>query len=64
MHKVQDKPAQAASAIKFFDWAYINGNQMAADLEYVTLPDPVKGMVRKVWGDIKDSAGKAVAAAN
>jgi phosphate transport system substrate-binding protein len=62
MHKKQDKPAQAAAALKFFDWAYANGNQMAADLEYVTLPDSVKAMVHKEWGQIKDSSGKSVVA--
>lgn len=60
MHKVQDKPAQGASALKFFEWAYTQGNQMAADLEYVALPDSVKTLVRKQWGEIKDGAGKTV----
>ena len=36
---------------------------MAADLEYVTLPDAVKALVRKQWADnIKDASGKTVAA--
>ncbi|HET9205281.1 MAG TPA: phosphate ABC transporter substrate-binding protein PstS, partial [Burkholderiaceae bacterium] len=63
MHRVQDKPAQAAAALKFFDWAYKDGDKMAADLEYVTLPDNVKALVRKHWGEIKDGGGK-VAYAN
>jgi phosphate transport system substrate-binding protein len=58
MHKVQDKPAQAAAVLKFFDWAYKEGDKMAADLEYVTLPDNVKALVRKQWGDIRDAGGK------
>ena len=62
MHKAQDKPAQAASTLKFFEWAFNTGDKMAAELEYVPLPDPVKAMVRKLWIDsIKDSSGKAVA---
>jgi phosphate transport system substrate-binding protein len=61
MQKVQDKPASAASSLKFFDWAYSNGDKMANDLEYVPLPDAVKAMVRKQWGEIKDAAGKPVA---
>ena len=61
MHKAQDKPVQATSALKFFEWAYANGGQMATELEYVTLPDPVKALVRKQWGDIKDASGKSVA---
>jgi phosphate transport system substrate-binding protein len=58
MHKLQDKPAQAAAVLKFFDWAYKQGDAMAADLEYVTLPDAVKALVRKQWGEIKDAGGK------
>jgi phosphate transport system substrate-binding protein len=61
MHKVQDKPANAASTLKFFDWAYASGDKMAADLEYVTLPDSVKALVRKTWAEsIKDASGKPV----
>jgi phosphate transport system substrate-binding protein len=62
MHKVQDKPAQAAGSLKFFDWAYVNGDKMAAELEYVPLPDSVKTLVRKQWSEIKDAGGKTVAA--
>ncbi len=61
MHKVQDKPAQAMNTLKFFDWAYANGDKMAGELEYVPLPDSVKQLVRKQWSGIKDAAGKAVA---
>lgn len=61
MHKAQDKPAQAANTLKFFDWAYANGDKMAGELEYVALPESVKQLVRKQWGEVKDSAGKAIA---
>ncbi len=61
MQKTQDKPVNAGNTLKFFEWAYDNGDKMAEDLEYVPLPAPVKAMVRKQWGDIKDAAGKAVA---
>ncbi|WP_280156532.1 phosphate ABC transporter substrate-binding protein PstS [Piscinibacter sp. XHJ-5] len=61
MHKAQEKPAQAVSTLKFFDWAYVSGDNMAADLEYVSLPDPVKNLVRKQWAEIKDASGKVVA---
>lgn len=62
MHKTQDKPVNATNTLKFFDWAYGSGDKMAEDLDYVPLPDSVKGLVRKQWGDIKDASGKAVAA--
>ena len=61
MQKSQDKPVQATNSLKFFDWAYANGDKMAAELEYVALPDAVKALVRKQWGEIKDASGKAVA---
>jgi phosphate transport system substrate-binding protein len=61
MQKVQDKPAQAVNSLKFFEWAYVNGDKTAAELEYVTLPDAVKNLVRKQWADIKDASGKAIA---
>src|SRR5262249_10492380 len=38
MHKAQEKPANAAATLKFFDWAYSTGDKMADDLDYVPLP--------------------------
>jgi phosphate transport system substrate-binding protein len=62
MYKTQDKPQSGANALKFFDWAYTNGDKMASDLDYVPMPDSVKAMVRKQWADnIKDASGKAIA---
>jgi phosphate transport system substrate-binding protein len=61
LFKAQDKPAQGASTLKFFDWGYINGDKMALDLEYVALPDAVKALVRKSWAEVKDGSGKPVA---
>ena len=61
MHKNPDKPVNAGNALKFFEWAFGSGDKMAAELEYVPLPDAVKALVRKQWGEIKDGAGKSVA---
>ena len=62
MYKSQDKPVSAANSLKFFDWAYSNGDKMADDLEYVPLPAAVKELVRKSWAaSIKDGSGKAIA---
>jgi phosphate transport system substrate-binding protein len=62
MHKAQDKPANASNALKFFDWAYASGDKLASDLEYVSLPESVKALARKLWTDnLKDGAGKAIA---
>ena len=62
MYKQQDKPANATNTLKFFDWAFVNGDKMADDLDYVPLPPAVKDLVRKQWADnLKDAAGKAIA---
>jgi len=61
MHKVQDKPAQASATLKFFEWAFKNGDKTAADLDYVPMPASVKAVIEKSWGEIKDTAGKPVA---
>ena len=61
MHKTQDKPAEAASTLKFFDWAYKHGDKTAEDLEYVAMPAVVKTQVEKAWGEVKDASGKPVA---
>jgi len=60
MHKTQDKSEQGAASLKFFEWAYNNGDKAAADLEYVPLPANVKDLVRKQWANVKDASGKAV----
>jgi phosphate transport system substrate-binding protein len=60
MQKVQDKPANAAAALAFFNWAYKDGDKMAVDLDYVPMPDSIKPAILKVWAEIKDASGKAV----
>jgi phosphate transport system substrate-binding protein len=61
MHKTQDKPAEAAAALKFFDWAFKNGDKTAEDLDYVPMPAVVKTQIEKSWGEIKDASGKSIA---
>ncbi len=61
MHTKQDKPANATEVLKFFSWAYKNGDKVAADLDYVPMPKPVIASIEKAWGEIKDASGKPVA---
>jgi phosphate transport system substrate-binding protein len=60
MHVKQDKPAQAAAALKFFDWAYANGDKIADELDYVPMPDSVKKAIHAEWHRIADASGKPV----
>jgi phosphate transport system substrate-binding protein len=64
MHKVQDKPENAAQTIKFFDWALKNGSGMADQLDYVPLPPPVIALIDKQFATIKDASGKVIAMGN
>lgn len=61
MHTKQDKPANASETLKFFSWAYKNGDKVAADLDYVPMPKAVIAAIEKSWGEIKDTSGKPVA---
>jgi len=60
MHKKQDKPENALIALKFFDWAYESGDQMAIDLDYVPMPDSVVKLVKAEWKKIQDASGKPI----
>jgi phosphate transport system substrate-binding protein len=60
MHTKQDKPQQAADSLKFFDWAYKNGDATALELDYVPMPDSVKTAIRQQWSKITDASGMAV----
>jgi phosphate transport system substrate-binding protein len=58
LHARQDKPERAAEVLKFFDWAFRNGQKMAEELDYVPLPDSLVKQVETSWQNIRDAAGK------
>ena len=61
MQAVPADPADSAAALKFFDWGYRNGKQMAADLDYVPMPENVVTLIEQTWKDkIKSSDGRPV----
>ena len=54
MYKNPADKAASAEALKFFDWSFKNGKKMAADLDYVALPDSLTDQIRaKVWSQIQ-----------
>jgi len=64
MYKQPKDPKASAAALKFFAWAYKNGDKMANELHYVPMPDNVVKDVETYWkNEIKDSSGKPVFAA-
>jgi phosphate transport system substrate-binding protein len=53
MYKQPANKEASAEVLKFFDWAFKNGKQMALDLEYVPLPDRLTNDIRsRVWSQI------------
>lgn len=55
MYKDPTDKAASKDAVKFFDWAFKNGKQMAAELDYVPLPDSLTTQIRqRVWSQIKN----------
>ena len=49
IHAQPADPAAAAEALKFFNWSYKNGADMASQLDYVPLPKALIEQVRATW---------------
>ena len=53
MYKAPADKAASNEVLKFFDWAFKNGKQMALELDYVPLPDALTTQIRqRVWSQI------------
>jgi phosphate transport system substrate-binding protein len=54
MQKDGADKAASGEAVKFFKWAFANGNKMAEELDYIPMPDSVIKLIQKTWSaDIK-----------
>ena len=61
IYKAQADAAKGKEVLKFFDWAYREGDAAATDLDYVPMPDAVTRLVQDAWrANVKDAAGKAI----
>ena len=61
MHKSQANGDVGRNVLKFFEWAFKSGSQMASDLDYVPLPTSTIKLVHDSWkANLKDAAGKAI----
>jgi phosphate transport system substrate-binding protein len=55
MYKEPSNKVESAEVLKFFDWAFKNGKGMAAELDYVPLPDVLTNQIRtRVWSQINN----------
>ncbi|MEO5677303.1 MAG: phosphate ABC transporter substrate-binding protein PstS [Usitatibacter sp.] len=60
VHARQEKPENGREVLKFFDWAFKNGAKMAAELDYVPMPDAVIKEIQTAWKTVTDASGKAI----
>jgi len=57
---VHSHDKNTAAALKFFDWAYNHGQQLAQQLDYVPIPASVVKMVEAKWSSALRVDGQAV----
>jgi phosphate transport system substrate-binding protein len=61
MHKSQANAEKGLAVMKFFDWAFANGDKAALELEYVPMPDSVVALIRNLWkAEVKGPNGQAL----
>jgi phosphate transport system substrate-binding protein len=56
--------ARAQNVMRFFDWAYTNGDAIATGLDYIPLPESVETAIRAAWTAQVRVDGKPVWPAN
>lgn len=57
VHKQPQNSAATNEALKFFQWAYKNGDQMAADLDFVPFPETVEQRFMASWSQVQGWSG-------
>jgi phosphate transport system substrate-binding protein len=63
MRKQPDDPSATREALKFFAWAFANGDRLAEQLLYAPMPDNVVGAIQRMWAaEIRDSSGRPLLA--
>jgi len=53
VYKQPSDPAATGEVLKFFKWAYANGDQLALGLDYVPLPDNAVQAIETSWKQIQ-----------
>lgn len=59
LHKTADKPTQTQAVLRFFEWAFREGDSAAEALDYVPIPDSVVQKIQANWqAQLTDLHGK------
>ncbi|MBE0407310.1 phosphate ABC transporter substrate-binding protein PstS [Psychrobacter sp. AOP22-C1-22] len=60
VHKQPQDAKQVAGVLKFFDWAYAQGDDDAMALDYVPFPDTAVALFKAKWNEVVDSEGQPI----
>jgi phosphate transport system substrate-binding protein len=61
VYKKPDDAAATGEALKFFSWAFAEGDKMADELAYIPMPDAVVKDIQALWSkEIVGADGKPV----
>lgn len=60
MQKDQTEAARAKMVLKFFDWAFKNGQATSQSLDYVSLPASAVSLIEKTWSKDLSANGSPV----
>jgi phosphate transport system substrate-binding protein len=58
LHTKAEKPDATRQVLRFYDWAFSHGGQMAGALDYVPMPPSVVQAIHASWKGITDMSGK------
>jgi phosphate transport system substrate-binding protein len=58
IYKQQQQRLTAMQMLKFFDWSYRAGAELADELQYVPMPKDVVQLIESAWGAVKDPHGQ------
>jgi phosphate transport system substrate-binding protein len=58
--KVTEQPAQTLAALRFFTWAFLNGDALVKESNFVRLPDRVQAAAFKAISSVRDKSGNAI----
>jgi phosphate transport system substrate-binding protein len=60
MYKKPVSVDDSRTALKFFDWAFKNGDKMAEELDYVAMPAKVVDLIEQAWKRNIQDGGKPI----
>ena len=60
LHTEPKDPARTLEVLRFFSWSFKNGQSMAAELDYVPMPDKVVRLIEDAWKSQIRSQGVAL----